>query len=115
MHHGQLALALAALGQPVEAVAAAQTALQWAPRHAPTVRLAAEASTRAASTAAALGPDPVAGRGEPADGPARVAVAALEQLARLDRDLARRLVDDARFAFLRGRADFIALREQVAR
>jgi tetratricopeptide (TPR) repeat protein len=113
MHHGQLAFAQAALGQADETVAAAKAALQWAGRHAPTLRLAAEACTRAASGIAAASPDE-ARAAIVAEG-GRVAVAALRQLAKLDRTEARRLVADARFTFLRERADFVALRAEVER
>lgn len=102
MHHGQLALALATLGRGAEAVAAARLAAENAPRHGPTLRLAAEAAANAAAADAAH-----------ADAYADAAVAILRQLAALDLAEARRLLPDDRFAGLRRRPGFIALLQQV--
>lgn len=100
MHQSQLALALANLGEPGPAVAAATEAANHAPKHHPTLRLAATAATIAARVSS----DPEH---------ARVAVAALERIADVNVAEARRLVADDRFAYLRGREDFTALRELV--
>ncbi|MBK8098410.1 MAG: serine/threonine protein kinase [Planctomycetes bacterium] len=115
MHHGQLALALAAIGQPAAATTAAREATRLATRHAPTLRLAAEAATRAANAVAADGSLPAAEREQASDACAGVAVAALARIGEVNRAEASRLLRDERFAALRGRADFAALLQQVQR
>jgi hypothetical protein len=97
MHHGQLALALAGCRRHAELPAVVQRVLSEAPRHAPTLRLAAEAAAIAAA-------DP--GPGADTERLGDLAVAVLERVADVDPKEARRLVANRRFAVLRGREDF---------
>ncbi|MCA8952079.1 MAG: serine/threonine protein kinase [Planctomycetes bacterium] len=97
MHHSQLALALAQLGESAAAVEAAKTTALYASHHGATMRIAAEAAT-------------IAARAADNEDYGRVAVAALACIANADRDEARRWLANERFAFLRDRADFTELR-----
>ncbi|MFO1077457.1 MAG: hypothetical protein U1E73_07000 [Planctomycetota bacterium] len=101
MHYGQLAFARAHLGDDAAAIAAVEQAIARAPRHTMTLRLAAEAATLVAARAA---------DGGEAAADARLAVAALEKMAAVNAQEARRWCEDARFAALRGRTDFELLR-----
>lgn len=115
MHQSQLALALSHLDRRPECIAAAAAVLQYAPRHAPTLRLAAEAATRVAQATDADASLPAAERARLVADHGRVAVAALQRVAQVNADEARRLVADPRFAFLQSRDDFTALARSLER
>ncbi len=114
MHFGQLALGLANSGDFDGAVQAAKAAAEHAPRHTATLRMAAEVATRAAAaTAADLSLDPAL-RTRSVEERARLAVAALEQIAKTSKAEARRWLGEPRFEFLSERADFKHLAREVA-
>lgn len=102
MHQSQLATALAALDEPAGAIAACQATLANAPDNAGALRIAATAAAVAAERSGTLAHE-------------RIAVTALELLARLDPAEARRCLPDSRFAALRQRADFVAVTREVTR
>lgn len=112
IHQGHLAYALARLGEADEAVGIAKAAIRNAPRQVATMRLVAEAGARAMQAVAAATERPEEVRTSQAEAGARVAVEALTRIHEVQREEARRLLADERFAALRGRPDFEQLRQR---
>jgi hypothetical protein len=104
MHHSQLALASAHLGEHENAIAAATAAIENAPKHTATLRIAAESACICARDAN----DTPAGERY-----ARVAVTGLTRIAAIAPAEARHWLAEPRFAYLTDRADFQKLVEET--
>jgi tetratricopeptide (TPR) repeat protein len=110
IHQGHLAYGLAHAARWDEAIAAARQAIANAGRQTSVLRMAAHAATLAALAPAGADATP---RAERRESHAQVAVEALARIADVNRREAARLLADDRFASLRDRPDFQALRGQV--
>ncbi|MBK8096264.1 MAG: serine/threonine protein kinase [Planctomycetes bacterium] len=112
-HQAHLAWARAASGDGAAATEAAAEALRHGPGQVTTLRLAARAAVRAMSLAAnATGPS-TAEADAVVEVRAQLAIALLRQILILDRDEARRLLDNRAFSGLGERADAQALRREL--
>ncbi|HEX5050443.1 MAG TPA: serine/threonine-protein kinase [Planctomycetota bacterium] len=115
MHHGQLALAHAHLGEFEDAIRAAVAATEHAPRNTGTLRLAAESACLCAQGIAADSQPDAERRRADAERYSQVAVDALRKIAAVDAKEAHGWLLAPRFAALSGRDDFQKLLEETAR
>lgn len=106
MHYSQLALACANLDRHEEVVAATAAVIQYTPRNAAALRLAAQAATQSMHALMQSDTADEASTMMHAGRCADVAVRALTAIADFNKPEARKWLTSERFAELNGRADF---------